>query len=213
MFTGGSASDALKFESTYVYANGKAYKNAALLAVFKTKNGVDFIKTQSVDVTKTELTITKADIAKRAILEFDGKPAVSRYAEALGVPREGIESQFFANPVGIVMGDDVFVRSCQRTEGETLFLYCNVLEDTTLNLLKIKDIIPDTKRRRSQKKRAEKNLGHLGFPLRPTHPSARQRKQNRRIRRNLQRHPNGRFFDIRRRISGAYQSNVNDVGV
>ncbi|MCL2578221.1 MAG: FIST C-terminal domain-containing protein [Defluviitaleaceae bacterium] len=145
MFTGGSASDSLNFNSTYVYANGKAYTDAALLAVFKTKNGVDFIKTQSVDVTDVTLTVTKADTAKRAIIEFDNKPAVTRYAEALGVSCEGVDAHFFGNPLGLVIGTDVFVRSCQKIDGETLYLYCNVHEDTTLNLLKIKDIVPDTK--------------------------------------------------------------------
>jgi len=145
MFTGGSASDALKFESTYIYANGQAYTDAALLAVFKAKNGISFIKTQSVDNTGIELKITKADTAKRAIIEFDNKSAVARYAEALGVSVDGVENSFFANPVGLVIGSDVYIRSCQRREGEVLYLYCNVLEGTTLNLLKIKDIIPDTK--------------------------------------------------------------------
>jgi len=145
IFIGGSASDAFKFDKTYVFANGKAYTNAALLAVFKAKNGVDFIKTQSVDVKNIDLTITKAVPEKRAVVEFDNKPAAIRYAEVLGVDRSEIDSKFFANPVGLVIDDDVYIRNCQRTDGDTMVFYCSMEEGMDLKLCKIRNIIPDTK--------------------------------------------------------------------
>jgi hypothetical protein len=146
MFTGGSASDALKFDRTYVYANGKAYTDAALLAVFKTVKGVGFIKTQSVDILDTVFTITKADTEKRMVLELDNKPAAVRYAEALGVTRADIEPQLFANPVGLVIDNDVYIRSCLKSEGDALVFYCNIHEDAQVHLLRIRDVIPDTKK-------------------------------------------------------------------
>jgi hypothetical protein len=152
MFTGGSSSDALKFVKTYVYANGKAYTDAALVAVFKTKNGIDIIKTQSVDILDTVLTATKVAMEKRTVLEFDGQPAAIRYAEALGVPRSEIEPLLFFNPVGVVIDDDVYVRSCQKSDGDALVFFCNIYEDTQVNLLKIKDIVADTKKAVEDKK-------------------------------------------------------------
>jgi len=145
MFTGGSASDALKYESTYVYANGKAYADAALVAVFKTINGVDFVKTQSVEILDTTFTVTKAGEDNRTVIEFDNKPAAVRYAEALGAPRMGIEAYFFANPIGLVIEPDVYIRNCQRCKGDAMIFYCGVLEGMELRLLKITDIIPDTR--------------------------------------------------------------------
>jgi hypothetical protein len=145
IFVGGSASDALKFDKTYVYANGKAYNDAALLAVFKTRKGIDHIKTQSVDVTDIDLTITKAEPKKRAVIEFDNKPAAIRYAEVLKVNRSEIDSKFFAEPLGLVIDDDVYIRSCQRAEGDTMIFYCGMMEGMNLKLCKIRNIIPDTK--------------------------------------------------------------------
>ncbi|MDR2728015.1 MAG: FIST C-terminal domain-containing protein [Chitinispirillales bacterium] len=145
IFIGGSASDAFKFNKTYVFANGKAYTDAALLVVFKTKNGVDFIKTQSVDVKNIDLTITKAIPEKRAVVEFDNKPAAIRYAEALEVDRSEIDSKFFANPVGLIIDDDVYIRNCQRTDGDAMIFYCGMEEGMDLKLCKIRNIIPDTK--------------------------------------------------------------------
>ena len=46
-FIGGSAGDDLKFENTYVYANGKSYTHAAVLAILEPATEFSFIKTQS----------------------------------------------------------------------------------------------------------------------------------------------------------------------
>src|SRR2546428_10926389 len=46
-FIGASAGDDLKFQRTYVFANGRAYTNAALLVLVKAASGLDFFKTES----------------------------------------------------------------------------------------------------------------------------------------------------------------------
>ena len=45
-FIGGSAGDDLKFQETYLYANGKTYLNAAVLVLIKTNTKFDILKTQ-----------------------------------------------------------------------------------------------------------------------------------------------------------------------
>ena len=42
-FIGGSAGDDLKFQQTYVHANGKAYSGAAVLALVKPRNGFEIL--------------------------------------------------------------------------------------------------------------------------------------------------------------------------
>lgn len=158
VFIGGSVSDNLKYGPTYIYANGKSYVDAALLAVFKTKKGIDFIKTQSFDVTDKKLVITKADVDRRAVLEFDGVPAVTRYAQLLGVDPSKIEQEFFANPVGLIIDYDIYPRSCQRVDGDAIIFYCSMLEGMDLMLLKARDIVPDTRAAIEAKK---KELGHI----------------------------------------------------
>lgn len=49
VFVGGSAADDLKFEKTHVFANGKAFSNAAILLVLKVRNGFDVLKTKLPD--------------------------------------------------------------------------------------------------------------------------------------------------------------------
>jgi len=145
VFAGGSASDALEFKGTYVYANGQAYQDAAVIAVFETHNGIDVIKTQSMFSRETGFIATKVDENSRTIFELDGEPAAVRYAEALKIPRSEVESHFFSNPFGIVHDKEIFVRSPQRCKDDAIVTYCNVKENDRLKLLQTKNIIFDTK--------------------------------------------------------------------
>lgn len=142
-FIGGSAGDDLKFQETFVYANGKVYTNAALLALFRMKNGFEIIKTQSFKVMDRRLTVTKADEAKREVLEFDGKPAAQAYAEAVGTTVAGAPDQFMHHPVGLIINDDPYVRSPQRISDKKVVFYCNIPVGTEVSLLESTDIIDD----------------------------------------------------------------------
>ncbi|HTY20754.1 MAG TPA: FIST N-terminal domain-containing protein [Geobacteraceae bacterium] len=144
-FIGGSAGDDLKFQSTHVYANGKSYTNAAVLAILEPNTEFTFIKTQSFSPLQKKLLVTKADETKREILEFDQKPAALAYAEALGTSIEDAPKHFMHNPVGIVYEGEPFVRSPQRIKGNSIKFYCGVKEGIELTLLESTDIIASTK--------------------------------------------------------------------
>lgn len=144
-FIGGSAGDDLKFVQTHVFAEGKAYTNAALLILIKAGTAFDFIKTQSFAVLNKTLIATKVDAAKRQVLEFNHQPATLAYANAVGVPVENAADHFMSYPVGLMTGGEPFVRSPQRIEGQSMVFYCNLLEGMELSLLQSGDIVKDTK--------------------------------------------------------------------
>jgi len=158
MFIGGSASDNLAFSGSFVYANGKSYGDAALLCVFKAGTKVSFIKTQSVDVRDETLLVTKCDKNARTVFEFDNKPAASRYGEILGVLPDKIEDVFFAHPLGLVIDSDAYIRTCRAGENGAMTFTVNMPKGMRLNMLQIRDIIPDTKAA-VENKRAE--LGEI----------------------------------------------------
>lgn len=145
-FIGASAGDDLKFTATYVYANGKAYTNAAVLALLKPSVGFDFIKTQSFCELGKKFVATKVNEEAREIIEFDNKPAVVSYAEAVGVSPDQASSHFMTHPVGLMADGEPYVRSPQRINNNSMHFYCNVPEGMTLSLLKSTDIIKDTKK-------------------------------------------------------------------
>ncbi len=145
-FIGGSAGDDLKFSRTCVYANGRSYTNAAVLAILEP--GVEFslVKTQSFCPLQQKLMVTKANEAEREILEFNHKPAAAAYAEALGTSVADAPNHFMHNPVGLVYEGEPFVRSPQQIKGDSMKFYCGVKEGIELNLLESTDILADTKR-------------------------------------------------------------------
>ena len=144
LFVGGSAGDDLRFEATYVSAGGRTYQNAAVLAVLVPKAPFRIVKNQSFRSTGVKLTITKADLNRRVVHEFNGVPAALAYADALKVPLSRLPELFMSNPVGIMINGEPFVRSPQRLEGDSVVFYCNMMEGMTVEVLKACDIVEST---------------------------------------------------------------------
>lgn len=154
MFIGGSAGDDLKFKRTHVFADGEAYSNAAVLALLRVPRGFDFIKTQSFCAMRKTLVPTLVDEAKRTVLEFDGKPAAQAYAEALGLPVAEAAGRFMDHPVGLMDGNEPYVRSPQQISGNAMAFYCAVKAGMPLSLLESTDIVADTAQALAEKKAA-----------------------------------------------------------
>ena len=144
-FIGGSAGDDLKFKETNVYANGISYTNAAVLALVKPVKEFDILKTQSFEPLKKRFVATKVNEEQREILELDGKNALTVYAEAVDKSRDSVSDAFMTFPVGVMVGDEPFVRSPQQSSQSGIKFYCNVAEGTELTLLKSLNIVGDTK--------------------------------------------------------------------
>ena len=161
-FIGGSAGDDVKFEKTWVFADGKAYTNAAILAVLKPANGFDIIKTQSFTALDKTMTATKVNEETREVIEFNGKPAAEEYAAQLGVTVEKLPELFMSHPIGIITDDDIFVRSPQQiVDGSVVRFYCNIIEGMELNILKAGDIVSSTKDAVGDKKNELKDISGL----------------------------------------------------
>ncbi len=159
-FIGGSSGDDLKFEKTYIYANGAVYENAAVLILLKPTVSFDILKTQSFSDTGKVLTVTANDESKREISRLNNQPATAAYAEALGVTKEDLSGSMFKNPLGLMLADDEpFVRSSRVVEGDNILFYCNVKKGMELHLLNSTDIVKDTQKALDQKK---KEMGDIG---------------------------------------------------
>ncbi len=146
LFVGGGAGDDLGFRATHVFAGGKALSDAAVLAVLRVERGYEVLKTQSFTAQERKLTVTRARPGTREVVEFDGKPAATAYAEAMGVPLADLEKAWNAHPLGLMVGAEPFVRSPQRVlpDGSIRF-YCAMSEGMELSLLSGTDIVRDTR--------------------------------------------------------------------
>ncbi len=141
---GGSAGDDLAFKKTWVYLDGKAYSNSAVLVLIKPRSKFDLIKTQSFCGMNKKLTPTAVDEASRKVLEFNDTPAVTAYAKAIGVEEKDAASCFMTHPVGLIADGEPYVRSPQRIEGSSIYFYCQVRKGVDLEVLSSTDIVTDT---------------------------------------------------------------------
>jgi hypothetical protein len=146
-FVGGSAGDDLAFRATLVAANGRTFEHAAVLALLRVPAGYEIIKTQSFRPRGKVLTATEVDETTRTVRRFDGVPAAEAYARSLGLDGADVATCFMSNPVGLMLGDELFVRSPQRVlkDGSIVF-YCRIREGTELELLESTDIVAGTAR-------------------------------------------------------------------
>jgi len=145
-FIGGSAGDDLKFKTTYVYCNGKAMSNAAVMLLMKASGSFDFIKTQSFCDLGKKLVATKVNEANREVVEFNNKPAAEVYAEMLGKSVDDAANYFMKNPVGLMSESEPFVRSPQQIKDNSMIFYCNIKEGMELSLLESTNIVEDTRK-------------------------------------------------------------------
>ncbi len=158
-FVGGSAGDDFMFTGTWLYVDGKAYTDAAVLVLLEPTNGYAILKTQSFGTTDKKLTPTKVDEKRRMVIEFDGRPATEAYAEALGVSADNLAEHLGEHPVGLVFDEhNFFVRSPQQIEDTSIIFYCAVKEGMELTLLQSGDIVTDT---RNDLRKAEQENGGL----------------------------------------------------
>jgi len=150
-FIGGSAGDDLKFRQTLLSSNGTTFSNGAVLVLLKMKNGFDIIKTQSFSTTGKKLTATKVDEKSRLVIEFDNKPAVDAYCKILGIEESECSKYFISNPLGLMLGDEPYVRSPQQVKGKSIAFYCNIREGMVLDVLQTGNIIQDTRKALTEK--------------------------------------------------------------
>ncbi len=145
LYIGGTSSE---IEGTSrVYADGKSYKNSTVLATLKTTKGYETIKTQSAEVfSDRTLTVTKSDVKNRVMYEIDNRPVAEVYAEVLGVDKSEISNYFVSNPLGVLANNEIFIRTFNEIQENGISLHCGIPEGTEIHVLKIGDIIEDTKR-------------------------------------------------------------------
>ncbi len=146
LYVGGTSSE--KDGYSRIYANGRSYVDAAILATFQTVSGCKYLKTQSAHrINDKTYTVTKCDMRTRTMYELDNRPVSEVYAEALGVPPTEIIDHFVSNPLGILINGEVYVRTFNNIQEDgSITLHCGIPEGTELFIMESGDIIEDTRR-------------------------------------------------------------------
>jgi hypothetical protein len=140
---GGSAGDALGFERTYVYWDGRFASDAAVLVLAATPLPLTEFKTQHFVPTDERLVVTAADPGGRVVREINGRPAAEEYARLLDADPERLgPDDFAASPVVVMVDGTNYVRSIQRVEpGGGLKFYCAIDRGVVLRVARGVDLL------------------------------------------------------------------------
>lgn len=137
-FLGGSAGDDLAFARTFVFHDGRALSDAAILVLgaADTSDAFRIVKHQHFATSGRRLAITRCDPSARRVYEIDGYPALDAYARALGkAPEEVDEGVSFMHPLTLSINNEIYVRSIQKIEADgSLIFYCAIEEGMVLEI-------------------------------------------------------------------------------
>lgn len=131
---GGSAGDGLRFGTTWVFADGVAHTDAAVLILIKTALPFRLFKCDNFEPTQTKMVVTEADVDLRLVKELNAEPAAEEYSRAVGIVNGELDAFSFAShPVLVRVGGAYYARSIQRVNPDgSLSFFCAIDEGMVL---------------------------------------------------------------------------------
>jgi hypothetical protein len=139
---GGSAGDGLRFEQTFVFFEGKAYTDSAVLILLKTSLPFRLFKCDNFEPSSTKMVVTEADLEQRIVKELNAEPAAEEYSRAVGIIDDKLDPFSFAShPVLVRVGGSYYARSIQRV----LRFFCAIDEGMVLTAARSRNPVDATR--------------------------------------------------------------------
>lgn len=135
---GGSAGDDTSGVATYVALNGRVYENSSTFCLIHNESGPIHIFRENIykPVTGHILTATKVDYVTRTVKEYDHQPATTVFAKELGVPESEISKYFDTNPMGRIIGEEMYITAnCAKTQDHGMTYHARVYNNSRLVVL------------------------------------------------------------------------------
>lgn len=144
---GGSAGDGLRFERTWVFFDGTAHTNAALLILLNTSLPFRVFKCDNFEPQPQKMVVTEADIENRMVRELNAEPAAQEYSRVVGIMDAKLDPFSFAShPVLVRVGGSYYARSIQRVEPDgSLHFFCAIDEGMVLTAATSKSLVGATR--------------------------------------------------------------------
>jgi len=140
---GGTVFGVSEGKKALVAVNGELYEDACCFAVIKNTTGK--IRTYSENIYRLSAhskrhIATKVNIQTKELVQMDNKPAADVYANELGVSKSQIVDNVLENPLGRILGDEVFICSQYGMGANgSLINYKRFNENDTVSILKLQD--------------------------------------------------------------------------
>ena len=135
---GGTAGDAGTAIGTKVSLNGKVRERSSVFAIIHNEGGAIKIFRENIykPVTGNVLTATKADGQKRTVYEYNHQPAANVFAKELGVPVGEISKYFDTNPLGRIVGDELYITAnCSQAGNQAITYHARIYNNSKIMVL------------------------------------------------------------------------------
>ncbi|MBR0691221.1 FIST C-terminal domain-containing protein [Bradyrhizobium manausense] len=144
---GGSAGDGMRFEKTWVFFDGEAHTNAALLILLSTSLPFRAFKCDNFEPRAQKMVVTEADIESRTVRELNAEPAAEEYSRMVGILDAKLDPFSFAShPVLVRVGGSYYARSIQRVEPDgSLHFFCAIDEGMVLTAASSRSLVGSTR--------------------------------------------------------------------
>jgi hypothetical protein len=144
---GGSAGDGLRFERTWVFFDGKAHTDAAILILLRTSLPFRAFKCDNFEPTATKMVVTEADLEQRVVKELNAEPAAEEYSRAVGIVDTKLDPFSFAShPVLVRVGGSYYARSIQQVNADgSLRFFCAIDEGMVLTAARSRNPVGATR--------------------------------------------------------------------
>lgn len=145
---GGSAADGTRFAQTFILHAGRRHRNAAVLAMVRSRCRVRVFNLDHLVPTDTRMVVTEADPAHRTVRKINAEPAAREYARLLGKDPGQLDSfTFAAHPVVVRVGGRHHVRAIQQVapNGDLVF-FSAIDEGLVLTLAEPQDMVTHLER-------------------------------------------------------------------
>lgn len=162
---GGSAGDDTSGVATYVALNGKVYENSSVFCLIHNEAGPIHLFRENIykPVTGNILTATKVDYVTRTVKEYNHLPATQVFAAELGVSESEITKYFDTNPMGRIIGEEMYITAnCAKTQERGITYHARVYNNSRLMVLEPDDYHEVVER---TKERIRKEVPHPSFAI------------------------------------------------
>ncbi len=135
--TGGTVSPGSK-----VAADGVIHDDCAVYVLMRNLSGKAKVFKENLyrAVSDKRFVASRTDPSKYYIGELNGRPAKLVYEQQLGIGDSQVSDQTMKNPLGRIVGKDIYIVSINGTLGDGLTCYREVNDSDVLTLLELKDI-------------------------------------------------------------------------
>ena len=144
---GGSAGDGLQFDKSWIFCDGQAHSDAAVLVLIRTRLPFRLFKSDNLEPTATKMVVTEADTERRIVKEINAEPAANEYSRAVGIGGSKLDAfSFAAHPVLVRVGGAYYARSIQRMDPDgSLRFFCAIDQGMVLTVARERNLIETTR--------------------------------------------------------------------